>query len=252
MLDVNFISVMLSASITGAGLILAVYGIISPLAGRLAQNRLEKFRKSWSSLEDSLEVIKKSEYKPEDFEKAKEKINEVEQIKALPSYFGRMILASFLGYIVTSVLCVWYFMERTFFSYTKDQYIQVIPWIFIASTMLFGYVGFKSIQEIIEIISKEFKNIKSEVEIQKEVIKPLTKKEETILKYMHQKTNGTTQLMSLETIFGKDNITEEDEKLIDVLILKGLVNITPYLTQKEKYSLSRQGLNVITILNKQQ
>jgi len=145
MIETNLITALLQASITGAGLILAVYGIIIPIFNKIVRYRITSLTNVIQQIRDK--PASEFLFKEESIEEAKESLDYIDEIRKLPTYFNRAVILSFLGYITTTLLCLFWLLD-----FYKENIDSWIPWVFGFSTVLFGYVGYKTIKDLIGLV----------------------------------------------------------------------------------------------------
>lgn len=152
MVSETFISTILQASITGAGLILAVYGLIIPVFNKILNYRV-------SSLANFIKQIKEKPakdflFKEGSIEEVNENLRYIDEIRKLPSYFGKAVGLAFLGYLVSALLCLFWFLE-----WNKLTIEKWMPFVFGASCILFMFVGYRTIKDLIGLIKIKHENL---------------------------------------------------------------------------------------------
>jgi len=155
MLEPNIVTALLQSSITGAGLILAVYGIIIPVFSKIVRYRV-------TSLINLIKQIREKPaseflFKEDSIGEAKESLDYIDEIRKLPTYFNKAVIFSFLGYIATTLLCFFWLLDIY-----KVNINGWISWIFGISTVLFGYVGYKTIKDLIGLVKIKHDNLLKE------------------------------------------------------------------------------------------
>lgn len=155
MLEINIVIALLQASITGAGLILAVYGIIIPIFSKIVRYRITSLTNLIKQIRDK--PASEFLFKEESIEKAKESLDYIDEIRKLPTYFNKAVIFSFLGYIVTTLVCLFWLL-----NIYKTNIDSWIPWVFGISTVLFGYVGYKTIKDLIGLVKIKHDNLLKE------------------------------------------------------------------------------------------
>ena len=81
----------------------------------------------------------------------------IDEIRKLPTYFNKAVIFSFLGYIVTTLVCLFWLL-----NIYKTNIDSWIPWVFGISTVLFGYVGYKTIKDLIGLVKIKHDNLLKE------------------------------------------------------------------------------------------
>jgi hypothetical protein len=165
MLTETVISTFLTASITGAGLILAIYALITPMARKMFEERVEIHRKKMKEF-DKMKKKVSSESSEKDFKRLKTLASEIQKIKAFPKYLGLGVVIVFLSYGVTSMLSYFWLIVP---SEIKVAYEVFITPLFIFSTFGFFVVGAYAISDVYLTIKREFEQVKKEQEEAKKV-----------------------------------------------------------------------------------
>ena len=165
-------STILTASIAAAGLLLVIYGIVIPITPKIAKTRLKGLRNAINNLRDSVTRLKDNNPEDIDMEELRGRLDSVEKIKKLPPYMSWILLATFLGYIISSILCIEWLIKAEPFGLSHTQVGTYCVWIFIISTISFGYIGSRFIWDMFNIIKKDFEQIKEEEKESKEIINP--------------------------------------------------------------------------------
>jgi len=155
MFEKDVVTALLQASITGAGLILAVYGIIIPIFSKIVSYRITSLTNLIKQIRDK--PASEFLFKEESIEEAKESLDYIDEIRKLPTYFNKAVIFSFLGYIATSLLCLFWLLD--IYKTNIDSWIS---WVFGISTVLFGYVGYKTIKDLIGLVKIKHDNLLKE------------------------------------------------------------------------------------------
>lgn len=156
MLAESVVETLLQSSITGAGLILAVYGIIIPVFGKIIRFRMDSLKNLIKQLKEK--PISEFLFREGSIEEAKESLNYIDEIRKLPTYFTTAVIFSFLGYIATTLLCLLWLLN----SYKLNIDVW-IPWIFGISSLLFAYVGYKTIKDLVGLIKVKHERLLKEI-----------------------------------------------------------------------------------------
>jgi len=159
MLNETVASTILTASITGAGLIIAIYALITPISSKIFRDRIESHRK----LKEQFDKMKKeisSESSDKEFKRLKTLASEIKEIKTFPKYLGVGVVLVFFGYIFTA------FFTVTWLTSPTRETLSEIPILFgfIFSTMAFMFVGFLAIYDVYQAMKGEFEQMKREKE----------------------------------------------------------------------------------------
>jgi F0F1-type ATP synthase membrane subunit b/b' len=158
MLDWNFVQTLLQTSITGAGLVLAVYALIIPLYKKIFNYRAESI---YEDLQDLKEAIRETDTRvsQEKLDELKESLENIEAHREFPSYLGWIVGASFFLYLASTLMSVWWILD-----WNRATFDSWLPYAFGISTILFITIGIYAIKDISQTMKKEFEDLKEEVE----------------------------------------------------------------------------------------
>ena len=158
MLSQDFVLALLQASITGAGLVLAIYTLILPLSRRFLE---ERARMTLESLEKLKQKVGEIEIEtPIDTKKLEALVNEFQTRQTYPSYLSLGIAVTFFGYIASALMSVGWILSEDRASTFYDQWLSFV---FVGSTFLFLIIGLLSINDISQTMKKEFEKSKKEI-----------------------------------------------------------------------------------------
>jgi len=156
MLSETAVSAVLQASITGAGLVLAVYALVTPLSHRIFTERakildskIEEFEKQRCDL-----TLDSSDKELKQLQKLQ---REIEQMKIFPRYLGVGIALTFVFYMFSVAFSTYWLLYTNF--RTLNTEIEIIGTFWSANT-LFMVVGVLVIYEVFRSMKKEFEEIK--------------------------------------------------------------------------------------------
>lgn len=162
MLTETAVSAILQASITGAGLVLAVYALIAPLSRRIFKERaklLQEKIEEFNIQRDKI-TLESSEKDIKNLGKLKK---EIKGIKIVPRYMGVGIASTFVVYIFSIIVSTGWLTVPS--SRTPDREFLLFT-LFMVGSLLFVTVGLFTIVEVYFTMKKEFEEIKKK---QKEV-----------------------------------------------------------------------------------
>jgi uncharacterized membrane protein len=157
MLDVGLVQTLLEASITGAGLVLAVYALIVPISTKILKRRSENLREQIEEFvkihgeitpESPIEVIKQ-------LEALKRRI---ETTKSFPSYLSIGVKLSFFLYLLSTLIALAWLLNSN-----RPIMDFWLPITFVLSTVAFLFVGILSIDDIYSAMKKEYEEYKAEI-----------------------------------------------------------------------------------------
>ncbi len=162
MLSETVVSTFLVASITGAGLVLAIYALITPMSEKIFRERARK-------LECLLEDFEKEKTKltvqssNKDFKRFNNLKNQINDINIFPRYLSYGISLTFFLFMF-SVLFDWAWLINTANQTPSNDYYVTLP--FGLAVASFLGVGLLAILDIFGTMKKQFEEIKKK---QKEV-----------------------------------------------------------------------------------
>jgi len=153
-------STILTASITGAGLILAIYALITPIARGIFEDRVKLLRKKRKQF-DEMKAKISSESSDKEFKQFKTLSTEIKGMKIFPRYLGFGVLAVFSLYIITAFSAVGWLMNPSLDDFSRDFTLVMF---FFVSTFGFLFVGSYAITDVLRTMIREFEQIKKEKE----------------------------------------------------------------------------------------
>jgi len=137
---------LLQASLTGAGLVLAIYSLVLPRAEEILKRRAEVRSQAKKRL---TEKLKKDEEGIEDLAR------EVEAKSKFPAFLGWLVVGCFILYIVSSLGAWW-----SLFIATDNALAFWVPRSFILATLVFMIIGLSTITEIHALMTKTWQQHK--------------------------------------------------------------------------------------------
>jgi uncharacterized membrane protein (DUF106 family) len=148
------VTAFLEASITGAGLVLAVYALITPISQKIFQKRANKLETLLKEFEKERNKIT-ADAPEKDFNRLTKLRDEIKKTRVLPRYLGFGIALTF-GLFMLSVLydTLWFNGTPSSFS---DGFVFVV---FLFAVFTFLSVGIITISEISSMMTDEFEDIK--------------------------------------------------------------------------------------------
>ncbi|MGD0160426.1 MAG: hypothetical protein ABSB89_09030 [Candidatus Bathyarchaeia archaeon] len=166
MLDENLVLTLLQASITGAGLVLAVFALIIPLYKRIFSHRAEDV---YETLQKFKEGARKADTRisPEKLSELKTKLTTIEEQGGFPVYLSWGMGITFFGYVVSTLMSYGWLV-----NWEKQNLDGWLPLSFVGSTILFLLMGLLAIKDIGQTMKKEFEDLKKEVEETKSKSQP--------------------------------------------------------------------------------
>ena len=166
MLTQDFVLTLLQASITGAGLVLAIYALIIPLYRKIFGYRAEEI---YEEIQEFKETVRETDTRvsQEKLKELKDMLESIEERRGFPAYLSWMTVASFFLYIASTLISVWWVLD-----WNKDTMDSLLPNAFGIATILFLIIGIHSIKDISQTMKREFEDLKRKVEEAKLATKP--------------------------------------------------------------------------------
>lgn len=143
---------LLQASVTGAGLVLAVYALIIPLSRRLFERRANE---SLDLMREFKKRAGESKTKLEDGENLKELIDKITETQGIPDYLRIGMGGTFLGYVLCTLLS--YAVVMDWQRPTSDNALSLV---FVLATIVFLLVGLTAIKDIHNIMEQDLGQIR--------------------------------------------------------------------------------------------
>lgn len=159
MLSETAVSTLLTASITGAGLILAIYALITPLSKKIFDDRVTLLRVKKKEF-DRLKVKVSSDSSDKEFERLKKLASEIKKIKTFPKYLGIGVILVFMCYFV----CIYACLSWLTFSDVGEMFEFWIVLSFLIATIGFSFVGIDAVFDVYWAMKGEFEEVKKEKE----------------------------------------------------------------------------------------
>ena len=149
-----FVSAMLQASVTAAGLLIAIFGITIPNLQQLVSNRATLYEKHRKELIKLLSDSGKSGPKGFDSNKYLDKMAEIEKYKSPLPFTIRTIMLIFILYIITSILCVLWFFN--IFVFSSESSLAAIGFGFVIATLMFVVLVSRTMVTIFQMLENVF------------------------------------------------------------------------------------------------
>lgn len=158
MLTEPFVLAIMEASLTGAGIVLAIYTLIMPISGKMFERRAEDFVENIDLVKSSLGQLGTAT-SAEALENIQKSISEIKGKVGIPSYLGVGVGISFVGFILSCLMSVWWHLRWNFLF--MDEWLS---YVFGGSVFVFCLVGYRTIKEIYEILKLEYQTKKKMVD----------------------------------------------------------------------------------------
>ena len=158
MLSQELVLVLLQASITGAGLVLAVYALIIPLSRRFFSFRAEEIHEEVEELKERVRETD-TRISADELSELKAMVESIEERQGFPAYLSSVAGATFFLYLASTLMCVWWILE-----WNKPTFDRWLPYAFGIATLLFLLIGIASIKDISQTMKREFEELKEKVE----------------------------------------------------------------------------------------
>lgn len=158
MLLESHVLALLQASITGAGLVLAVYALIVPLSRKFFGYRAEAIHEE---LEELKERIRETDTRvsSKELRELKAMVESIVERQGFPTYLSWGAGLTFFGYAVSTLMSLFWIIDLN--KPTVDYWL---PFTFFISTIFFLLLGLVSINDISQTMKKEFEHLKEKVE----------------------------------------------------------------------------------------
>jgi hypothetical protein len=163
MLSETVVSTFLTASITGAGLVLAIYALVTPISERIFRERVRKLDLLLAKFETEKSKIT-ADASNKDFKNLKSMGDEIKQYKIFPRYLSLGILATFTLFIMEALLDWGWFVQPM----NREGGNVLMGLFFMIAIVVFLLVGSITIIEISSTMRKEFEEIKKKQKEAKE------------------------------------------------------------------------------------
>jgi len=162
MLNENLVLTLLQASITGAGLVLAVYALIIPLTRKFFSYRIEtmyteieKVRSKVGKGDFSETDTSSRDFSTIDLDALRKNIDRIEEEREIPRYLSWGAGVIFLGYMASTLMGYGWLVD-----WEKQTVEFWLPIAFVGSTILFLLMGLYAIKDISQTMKKEFEELK--------------------------------------------------------------------------------------------
>jgi uncharacterized membrane protein (DUF106 family) len=162
MLSETIVAASLEASITGAGLVLAVYALVTPISERIFAKRADRLKRLLEDFEKEKSKIT-ADAPNRDFKHLKELRDNIEEIKIFSRYLSYGVLATFFTFMISAIIDFTWLSNKSNQAPENDLYI-IIP--ILIAIFLFFTIGMLTIGEIFDTMRREFEDIKKK---QKEI-----------------------------------------------------------------------------------
>ncbi|MEM3907070.1 MAG: hypothetical protein QXZ17_09465 [Nitrososphaerota archaeon] len=154
----NIALALLQSSITGAGLVLAVYALLTPILRTLFEKRAKELKDSIEAYRKKSETIS-TETKEREIREIRRLLSKIEEKRKLPGYMNLGIMLSFLMYVLSVFLSLWSLFDSNIISSTIL--------LFIMATLIFLFTGVGALVDIYSAFREEYKSLKEEIDKRK-------------------------------------------------------------------------------------
>jgi uncharacterized membrane protein len=156
MLEESIVLTLLEASVTGAGLVLAVYALIIPLSNKMFRYRIKEISEEVEELKKEAEKTQTS-ISQDDIKKFRNLLDDIETRKDVPSYLSLWTGLSFLLFVLSALMSLLWIVDIL-----KSGMDFWLPFTFFCSIILFLIVGLNGIRDINQTMKREFEQLKKE------------------------------------------------------------------------------------------
>jgi hypothetical protein len=149
------LSTILTASIAGAGLIMAIYALVAGLRNKIFEKRLTLLSDKMKEFEESRKNIT-PEQSLEDFQHFRAKAVQIQTLKDFPTYLASGVKFVFTFYILTAFFSLFWLIDVV-----ENQVAEILLiLLFCFSTLGFFGVVWSAIKDIQELMKEEFEQLK--------------------------------------------------------------------------------------------
>jgi pilus assembly protein TadC len=167
------LSTIFTASVAGAGLLIAILTLISQLRSSIFEKRLATARHKSTEFDRTRDSIT-----PKEVTKKTEQLKElgyiIQSMKSLPTYLTSWVKLVLLGFVITAFFSLFWLTDAV----DNPQAEFVLLLLFSLSTLGFFGVVWGATQDIIDLMKEEFEQLKreqEEMETQKKQIEDFQK-----------------------------------------------------------------------------
>ena len=152
------VSTILVASVAGAGLVLAVYTLITSVLDKIIKTRRELIAENERRFDDSFESYR-AEKTDANLQRLTESHNRLSELRSFPSILSYGVTFTFVFYFISAINAFLWLTSEEAASY---EIVQVL-FFGLASSLFFG-VGIYTIGEVARTIRHEWKSLEEEKE----------------------------------------------------------------------------------------
>jgi hypothetical protein len=160
MVSETLVTGIMTASVTGAGLIIAYYAFVASMSSEIFQRRADKLEKKHDEIRKIREDTQAFETETLDktTKKLKDLSDEVNVTNTFPSYLGFSIFLDFVLFVVSAVLALnWLATDITV---RGDSQWFLLEGVFLASMVILFFVGCSGIYEVYGVMKDRFEKLK--------------------------------------------------------------------------------------------
>jgi hypothetical protein len=166
-LSETFISTILATSVTTAGLILAIYALLTPIFGRIVETRRTLLADKKAEFDKQQEMFFNSNIiSSNKIRKLQVLKSEIDEVRTFPPFFGDFVLLSFLfctiSFLVAMLIFSVQIINPTDNAVNAEAILMVS--LFVSGCYLFFGVGAYAIVQISRILRKEWETLIEEKE----------------------------------------------------------------------------------------
>lgn len=149
-MDISLAQTLLTASVTGAGLVFAFSSVIQPMLSVIKAKRdkdyLESLRRARDTIQKYLaETNKEDKITDEDLSNLTDAIEEIEEKRKMPNWLFLLPTLVFILYILSALFALFFLI---------NFYVQIcgewLPYSFGSATVLFGILGINTLKSFKE------------------------------------------------------------------------------------------------------
>jgi hypothetical protein len=163
------LSTILTTSIAGGGLLIAIYTLIAQLRNKLFEKRLVLLSGKMKEFDESKKKITADE-SLEEFQRLRAKAVEIQTMKDFPSYLSNVKWV-FTGYVFCALFCLFWLIDTVQNPVTGlEDVVQnpiaefILIFIFVLVTLGFAIIVLYAVKDVHELMKADFETMKTEQE----------------------------------------------------------------------------------------
>jgi hypothetical protein len=188
MLDGNLVSALLQASVTGAGLILAIYALVTPILEKIIKVRKELIAEKKQKFDELAEKVK-NESSDANLRELNNAYKELKELRSFPKFLSYGVALIFMFYLFASIFAFQWLLQSAPPSPVTEVSLLIS---FGSATGGFFIVGLFTIIEVARTIKVQWKELeKDREEAEKSTSEELEKLREKVERLAKRNINPT-------------------------------------------------------------